>query len=241
VNERNVIALFTNNGALIVDSHIVYTGGLHGTDYINKDALYPNTNATSRLGHALAERFCKDAVEVVIAPALGGIVLAQWTAHHLSDMRRQKVSAVYAEKVEQHGSALWHICFGLRMFSKYVPQFGQPPEQYFTIRRGYDKLIVGKRVLVVEDVLNTGGSARGVVEVARKFDGNVIGLGVLWNRSDPSQFNAGGVPKFVALVNKRFNTWTEEGCALSGPCSLGTPINMEVGKGREFLARKGLN
>lgn len=75
MNEQEVLQVLGKVGAVIADSHIVYTSGKHGTVYVNKDAVYPHTAETSRLCQAIAKRFVDDKVEVVIAPAIGGNVI----------------------------------------------------------------------------------------------------------------------------------------------------------------------
>lgn len=209
MNEQEVLQILGKVGAVIADSHIVYTSGLHGTAYVNKDAVYPHTAETSRLCRAIAERFADDNVQVVIAPAIGGVILSQWTAYHLTKMTSREVFGVYAEKSEGGDT--------------------------FVIKRGYDKLIAGKNVLVVEDVLTTGGSAKKVVEATRAIGGNVIGLGVLCNRGGIVPQDVADVPKLTALINVKLDVYDEAACPL---CQQGIPINTTVGKGREFLARK---
>jgi orotate phosphoribosyltransferase len=105
----------------------------------------------------------------------------------------------------------------------------------FVIKRGYDKLIAGKNVLVVEDILTTGGSAKKVVEVTRAIGGNVVGLGVLCNRGEITPQDVADVPKLTSLVNVKLDAWDEATCPL---CEQNVPVNTDVGKGREFLARK---
>lgn len=208
MNEQEVLMVLRKVGAVIADSHIVYTSGKHGTAYVNKDAIYPHTVETSRLCRAIAERFVDYKVEVVIAPAIGGVILSQWTAHHLSEMNDHEVFGVYAEKSEG---------------------------DVFVIKRGYDKLITGKNVLVVEDVLTTGGSAKEVVRATRAIGGNVVGLGVLCNRGGITRRDVADVPKLTALVNVKLDAYDEATCPL---CERNVPVNTDVGKGREFLAQK---
>lgn len=220
MTEQEVLELLEKVGAVITDSHIVYTSGKHGTAYVNKDAVYPHTWETSLLCQAIADHFANDNVEVVIAPAVGGVILSQWVAYHLCrpsppkfvrDLypAGRKVLGVYAEKADSG--------------------------ETFIIKRGYDKLVAGKRVLVVEDVLTTGGSARKVVEAVRAIGGNVIGLGVLCNRGGITPQDVADVPKLFALINVKLDAYDEVDCPL---CAKGIPINTDVGKGREFLARK---
>lgn len=208
--EQEVLDILGRVGAVITNSHIVYTSGKHGTAYVNKDAVYPHTEDTSYLCGDIAEKFANDNVEVVIAPALGGIILSQWTAYHLTKLTGREVLGVYAEKTEDGN---------------------------FVIKRGYDKIVAGKNVLVVEDVLTTGGSAKKVIEATRAIGGNVIGLGVLCNRGGITPSDMANPPKLFSLVNVKLDAWDEADCPL---CAGGKPINTDVGKGREFLARKGL-
>ena len=207
MNEQEVLQVLSKVGAVIT-GHIVYTSGLHGTAYVNKDAVYPHTEETSRLCRAIAERFAPDKVEVVIAPAIGGVILSQWTAYHLTKMNGYEVLGVYAEKSEGRNA--------------------------FVIKRGYDKIVAGKNVLVVEDVLTTGGSAKKVVEATRALGGNIVGLGVLCNRGGITPEDVANPPKLFELVNVRLDAWDEKECPL---CLQNVPINTDVGKGAEFLAR----
>ncbi|VAW32079.1 Orotate phosphoribosyltransferase [hydrothermal vent metagenome] len=209
MNSQEVLQLLVKVGAIITDSHIVYTSGKHGTAYVNKDAVYPHTRDTSRLCRSIAEMFVDDNVEVVIAPAIGGVILSQWTAHHLTEMNGREVLGIYAEKSKDGRS--------------------------FEINRGYDKFIVDKRILVVEDVLNTGASAKKVIEAVRVINDNVVGLGVLCNRGGITPKDVANVPKLKAILNMKLDVWDEASCPL---CKQGVPINTIVGKGREFLARK---
>ncbi|MCF7729708.1 MAG: hypothetical protein K9M81_04990 [Chthoniobacterales bacterium] len=209
MNESNILEILSTLQALVTESHIVYTSGKHGSAYINKDALYPHTAATSQLCHLFAEYFLQDNVEIVIAPALGGIILSQWTAHHLSQLHKREVLALYAEKIEG--------------------------TKDFVIKRGYEKLLAGKNVLVLEDVLTTGGSVKKVIELVRALGGNIVGLGVLCNRGGITQKDVGFVPKLHALVSVKLEAWEPENCPL---CVQNIPINTNIGKGREFLEKK---
>ena len=209
MNEQEVLRVLGKVGLVIANSHIVYTSGKHGTAYVNKDAVYPHTKETSDLCRAIAQQFANDGVEVVIAPAIGGVILSQWTANHLTELTGSEVLGVYAEKADS-GDA-------------------------FIIKRNYDKIVAGKNVLVVEDVLTTGGSAKKVVEATRAIGGKVIGLGVLCNRGGITTQDVADVPELFALANVKLDAWDEADCPL---CAQSVPINTDVGKGREYLARK---
>ena len=208
MHEQHVLKVLNDVGAVITDSHIVYTSGKHGSAYINKDALYPHTRATSMLCREIAMHYEDDGIEAVIAPAVGGVILSTWTADWLSSRTGREVLCTYADKDGKDG---------------------------FIIKRGYDKLIAGKTVLVVEDLLTTGGSVRKVVEAVRAIGGNVVGVGVLCNRGSVTPADLGDVPRLVALTNIKMDSWDEADCPL---CKQGVPINTSIGHWKAFLARK---
>lgn len=52
-----------------------------------------------------------------------------------------------------------------------------------TLRRGFE-LDPGEKVLVVEDVITTGGSVRDVIKVVNNFRSEVVGVGVIVDRSN---------------------------------------------------------
>ena len=205
MNQDQALDLMRQVGAVLTNDHLVYTSGRHGSAYLNKDAIYPHTAATSALCAGIAAHFADRGVDAVIAPAVGGVILSQWTAHHLGAAGGQEVLGLYADKVGDD----------------------------FVIRRGYDRHLPGRTVLVVEDVLTTGGSVRKVVDAVRALGGDVAGAGVLCNRGGVSADDL-GVPEIHALVTVDFASWAEADCPL---CATGVPVNTAVGKGADFLAR----
>ncbi len=229
MEKNEYLATLERVGAVVTDSHIVYTSGKHGSAYVNKDALYPHVAETSYLCRVIAEHFMHSGAQAVIAPAVGGVILSTWTAFGLSMITGKEVLSTYAEK--EVVAFLHPDCIGIPGATKQAyAETGK-----FIIKRGYDKLIAGKKVLVVEDLLTTGGSARKVVEAVRAIGGDVVGLGVLCNRGDVTAEQV-GVLRLDALVNVKLDAWDEEDCPL---CKRNVPINTDVGHGRYYLAQKG--
>ena len=68
---ERVREILTQVQAVITGSHVVYASGRHGSAYVNKDAVYPHTQATSEICDQIARAFPSHNVEVVIAPAVG--------------------------------------------------------------------------------------------------------------------------------------------------------------------------
>lgn len=206
-----VIQILKKVGAVITDSHIVLTSGRHSSAYINKDALYPHTALTSRIGELFAQKNKDLAIDVVIGPALGGIILSQWTAYHLSQIKNKEIFGVYTEKDAESN----------QVFS----------------RRGYDKYMPGKNVLVVEDLTTTGGSVKKVVDTVKKAGGNIAQVCVMVNR-DPKNVTSEtvGAP-FSSLSVLEITSYGEEECPL---CKNHVPINTVVGHGKKYLTEKGM-
>ena len=204
----NVIDILKKVGAIITDDHFVYTSGLHGAVYINKDALYPHTEETSQVGMMFAKKAKDLDIDVVVGPALGGIILSTWTAYHLSSLKNKEVLGIYTEKDEAKN-------------------------QVFT--RNYDKYVTDKNVLVIEDLTTTGGSVKKVVDTVKAVGGRVVTVIVMVNRS-PKSVNGDtvGAP-FMALGELPVETWEEKRCPL---CKKGVSINTTVGHGKKYLEAK---
>ena len=206
--DNEVLELLKKTKAILTDSHFVGTSGRHMPSYINKDALYPHVMEVSRMGELFAEKNKDLPIDVVAAPALGGIILSTWTAYHLSKLKNKEILGIYTEKTSDG-------------------------DQIFT--RGYDKLVKGKNVLVIEDLTTTGGSVKKVIHSVRETGGNVVGVCVMVNR-DPELVNSEtiGAP-FSSLAVLEFPSWDEKDCPL---CKQNVPINTEVGHGKKFLEEK---
>jgi orotate phosphoribosyltransferase len=95
--------------------------------------------------------------------------------------------------------------------------FAERQDGVLTLRRGFT-LSPGDRVLVVEDVLTTGGSTRETMQVARAAGGQVVGAASIVNRSGVApQFD---VP-FVTLLEVSLPTYEPEACPL---CAQSVPV-----------------
>ena len=95
--------------------------------------------------------------------------------------------------------------------------FAERQDGALTLRRGFF-LDPADRVLVVEDVLTTGGSTRETMEVAKAAGGQVVGAASIVNRS-------GGAAAFdvplVSLLDIALPTYQPEACPL---CAQGLPV-----------------
>src|SRR5580704_12495797 len=95
-----VITILKKTHAILTDSHFVGTSARHMPTYINKDALYPHVMEASRIGELFAQKYKDLDIDIVAAPALGGIILSTWTAYHLSKLKKKEILGIYAEKTK---------------------------------------------------------------------------------------------------------------------------------------------
>lgn len=139
--------IFATTGALL-EGHFLLSSGRHSKRYIQCASVLQYPCYTEELAEELASRFRNDNVEVVIGPAMGGIIVAYEVARKLG------VKGMFCER--ENGK--------------------------MKLRRGFT-VVPGQRVLVVEDVITTGGSVREVIQVIREEGGAVIGVAALVDRS----------------------------------------------------------
>ncbi len=86
-----------------------------------------------------------------------------------------------------------------------------------SLRRGFS-LSPGEKVLVVEDVITTGGSVREVLAVVRELGAEPVGVGVLVDRSGGKE--SFGVP-LKSLLQLKIEAFEPEQCCL---CTEGIPV-----------------
>ena len=87
-----------------------------------------------------------------------------------------------------------------------------------TFRRGFS-LRAGERVLIVEDIVTTGGSIKEVIEVVKAAGAVPVAVSMLVDRSG-GKANFGDVPH-TALLTMEVETYTPETCPL---CAKGVPM-----------------
>ena len=90
------------------------------------------------------------------------------------------------------------------------------------LRRGFE-VKPGQKVLVVEDVVTTGGSVREVMDIVRAAGGKTVGVGAIVDRTGGKiDF---GVP-FQAVVSLEVESWEPQDCPL---CKAGAPAPIKPG------------
>ena len=95
--------------------------------------------------------------------------------------------------------------------------FAEKEGEERVFRRGFT-INPDERVLIVDDVLTTGGSITNIMKAVRKLQGNIVGIGILLDRSE--QKKDFGVPLFSCLSVATI-TYKPAECPL---CAAGIPL-----------------
>ena len=182
VSVDSVLDRFRRAGALL-EGHFRLTSVLHSTGFLQCALVLQHPRDAEACGAEIAAQIKDLNPQVVLSPALGGIVIGQEVGRALG------VRAIFAER--QEGK--------------------------LSLRRGFS-LAPGERVLVVEDVVTTGGSTRETIDVARAAGATVVGAASIIDRSGGQQ-NL-DVP-YHALATVSLPTYQPESCPL---CAAGKPV-----------------
>ncbi len=228
--------MITNYGCRVFDDeHFVYKSGMHGPAYINVDPVLYQPWALYSIGRKLAEpyvpaglRSCGVVPDVVADPAVGGISFGLMTAHAINE--RIDDFATNPKMRDQYPEQVMHI------FAE-KDKTGDNEEEVFVISRtGFAGQCEGKKVLVVEDILNSGVSTRGVIECVEAAGGEVIGVTCLVSRAGATAESL-GVPRFDPLIDINMVQYEAEKCPL---CAEGRPMVVDeaLGKGKNWVANR---
>ena len=95
-----------------------------------------------------------------------------------------------------------------------------------TLRRGF-RIEPGTRVLIVEDIVTTGGSIKEVIDVVKEHGGIPVAVSMLVDRSG-GKVNFGAVP-CTALLHMDVETWAPAECPL---CRDGVPMTKRGSTGK---------
>lgn len=92
MTSERVLEIYKKTGALLT-GHFLLSSGLHSEKYLQSALVLQQPDIATKLCSALAEKFRNSRIEVVIAPALGGVFVSHETARALG------VRALFAERV----------------------------------------------------------------------------------------------------------------------------------------------
>ena len=178
--------LFEQTGAYL-KGHFRLTSGLHSPGYLQSALVLQYPEHAELLGRQLAEllrQIAKERIDLVVSPALGGLIIGHEVARALG------VRFIFTERDADRKMAL---------------------------RRGF-AIAPDEQVVVVEDVITTGGSTKEVIDIVSAAGAKTVGAGSIIDRSGGAVDL--GVPR-VAAETLSVPTYDPANCPL---CQAGVSI-----------------
>jgi orotate phosphoribosyltransferase len=168
---------------VLKEGHFLLSSGRHSARYMQCAQLLKYPADAEKTGKALAALFSDMKVDVVVGPALGGVIIAHEVARALG------VPCLFTERKDGR----------------------------MELRRGFS-VRQGERVLVVEDVITTGGSVKEVITLLEGMGAKVAGVGSIIDRSGGT--NPFSCP-YRALKAIHIESYAPGECPL---CKKGIPV-----------------
>lgn len=183
---------------LMRNGHFDYGNGFHGRVYLNPHQLFRHPSTIWRLAQDLLDTMpgeLLEKTEVVAGPVMGGALFAH-TLAGLLDGRR----------------SLTHPpC-------SYAP-FSRGGDHDFFLRGFYAREMAGKRVLVADDVRNTGKTLAACAELVRQTGGTVLATVEICDRMEA--LTDAGVPNYALAEYRAPENFPAGECPM---CAAGEPI-----------------
>lgn len=189
------------SGVLMRDGHFDYGNGYHGSVYLNPHQLFRRPSTIWGFAQDLLDVLPASIVsstEVVAGPVTGGALLAH-TIAGLLDSRRSLT----------HPSC----CFAPFHIARSEKSSG------FVLRNFYRRELKDKRVLLVDDVRNTGQTLELCAGLVKGAGGDLIATAEIYDRGKP--LVALDVPNYALAEYKAPANYAADECPL---CTSGLPI-----------------
>ncbi len=175
LTQEQALDCYRKTGA-ILKGHFKLTSGRHSDTYMQSAKLFIDTKQSEIVCKALAEKLAGKKIDLVVSPAIGGILMGYEVARQLG------VPNIFAER--ENGE--------------------------MTLRRGFS-IEKGTKVVVVEDVVTTGGSVKEVVKLVQSMGAEVVAVASLVDRSNG---NVDFGVKYVNLISMEVVSYEADECPL---------------------------
>jgi len=157
MHEQDILTIYEKAGALL-NGHFILSSGKHSARYLQSAKVLMIPAHAARLAGFLVEKVDVNAVDLVVSPALGGLIIGHEVA------RAMGKPFIFTER----------------------------REGVMSLRRGFS-IEKGARILVVEDVITTGGSVRECIRTVRDQGGMPFKVMALVDRA-PDQLDRFDIP-----------------------------------------------
>lgn len=191
--EKEKILKIFEETSLMQKGHFLLTSGRHSDTYMQCARLFEYPQYSQLIAEDIAKAFKDDKIDLVIGPAMGGVILSYEVSRQLN------VRNVFAERTDGTMS----------------------------LRRGFE-ILPELNVLIVEDVVTTGGSVFEVIELVKDLGANIAGVGLVVDRSNGKvDF---GCKKYAVLTTEVVS-YEAKDCPI---CSTGEPL-VKPGSRKKFV------
>jgi orotate phosphoribosyltransferase len=183
---------------LMLDGHFDYGNGYHGSVYLNPHQLLRYPSTIWRFAQDLIDLLPASLVtetDLVAGPLTGGALLAH-TIAGLLDSRRQLTEPP-------------------KLFAPFAPDAAQDK----AVRSLYRAQIAGRRVLLADDIRNTGRTFERCAALVREAGGTVVGTIQIYDRQKAVVDL--GVPNIALAEFKAPDNYPAAACPL---CQAGRPV-----------------
>ena len=175
LTQEQALDCYRKTGA-ILKGHFKLTSGRHSDTYMQSAKLFIDTKQSEIVCKALAEKLAGESIDLVVSPAIGGILMGYEVARQLG------VPNIFAER--ENGE--------------------------MTLRRGFT-IEKGTKVVVVEDVVTTGGSVKEDVRLVQSMGAEVVAVASLVDRGNG---NVDFGVKYVNLISMEVVSYEPDECPL---------------------------
>jgi len=185
----SIIEVFKKYEA-ILEGHFLLSSGLHSDKYIQCALVLQYPQLAEKIAMLIYEGLRNNPsllwqeINVVVSPALGGVVIGQEVARVISTFSKKQVRAIFTERDD---------------------------EGKMVLRRGF-QLSQQDKCLVVEDVVTTGKSTKEVIDVIKSYNSEVVAVSSIFNRG-MIEDNYFAIPYFY-VSKLVINTYSKEECPL---------------------------
>ena len=177
--------------------HFRYESGYHSDLWLDLDLLFLRPLVIQPFAAELANKLVRYKLDAICGPLVGGALIAHMVAEALD------IEFYYTERfVRQQSDGLY-------------------PVEY-RLPAGYRKLIQGKNVAILDDVISAGSAVRGTLTELRSYGAVPIVVGALLILGDSAAhfFGEQNIP-LISIASRPSNLWLPSECPL---CAAQVPL-----------------
>ncbi|MHB8625583.1 MAG: phosphoribosyltransferase family protein [Aggregatilineales bacterium] len=193
------------------EGHFRYESGYHSNLWLDLDLLFLRPRAIQPFAIELAKKLARHNIAAVCGPLVGGALVAQMVAAELD------IEFYYTERfVRPEHEGLYPVEYRLPTSLR--------------------KVIQGKNVAIVDDVISAGSAVRGTLTELQFYGigSTVVGTLLVLGDSAPNFFAEQNIP-LERIASRPSNLWLPTECPL---CSSQTPLEDVTVDSRRFPSPK---